>query len=192
MGLARLEIYRLMGYTTPFTAVAGFGIPAANWNSQIRDSIEAVAKPPMCKLIRTSAWAATLPNNAVTEVPFSSAKWDSAPAMFDVANPKRITFSVAARYEIKAAFYFSGAATGTYRGLQVNRFNSLGVNQNTPGLDYRPPGALSIVTLSCEEVVSAGDYITLSAQQDSGATQGLAAFNIEGYCYFSARLVSYL
>lgn len=178
-------------YTTPPTAVAGFGLSAADWNTKIRDSLESVAKPPMCKLIRTTAWAATLASGAVVPVPFSSAKWDSNPAMFAAGNPTRITFPYAGKYELKAGFFFSGGATGTYRGLQIVRYDSLGVAQGTPGLDYRPPGALSILTLNCEDVVAASDYVVLSAQQDSGATQGLSAFNLEGYCFFSARLISW-
>lgn len=41
-------------YTTPPTAVSGFGLSAADWNSKIRDSLEDVAKPKRCRVNRTA------------------------------------------------------------------------------------------------------------------------------------------
>lgn len=179
-----------MGYTTPVTAVAGQNLSAANWNTTVRDSLEAVAKPPMCKLIRTTAWAGTVPSATPTNVVFSSAKWDGIPAFWSAANPTRLTIPVAGKYELKGGFYMSGT-TGTYRGLLITKFNAAGVLQGQPGLDFRTPGAVVINNASCEDSAIAGDYYTLQVQQDTGVAQGLALFNLEGYCFFSAKLISY-
>lgn len=176
-------------YQTPPTAVAGFGLSSADWNAKVRDSMEALAKPVMCKCIRGAAWAASIPNSAVTPVVFDQTRWESDPTMWDAAQPTRITIPKAGRYDVRGAFYFSSSLAGTYRGIQIVRYNSLNVAQNTVVLDYRPVSAIPIINGAGDDDCAVGDYFVLNVQQDSGGTLGLFTTGLDGYCFLSVRLM---
>lgn len=63
------------GYKTPITAVPGYSLPAADWNAGVRDSLEAVAKPPRARVRRTTNHA--IAHNVTTQIAWDTEDYDT-------------------------------------------------------------------------------------------------------------------
>jgi len=98
-----------MPYMTPPTAVPGATLNAADWNTKVRDSIIAAAKPPACKVRRTTSQS--IPTSTATAIAFSVEDWDTA-NMWSVAFPTRLIAPVAGFYSAKFSAAFDVNSTG--------------------------------------------------------------------------------
>lgn len=110
-----------MPYLTPLTAVAGATLSSVSWNTTVRDSIIATAKPPMCNIKRVTSQA--IPNNVITSISFSTENTDTD-NMWSLADPTKIFAPVNGIYlaTFNAAFTIGGGVTA--RQLMINHSTS--------------------------------------------------------------------
>lgn len=163
-------------YTTPPTATAGQTLSAVNWNTGVRDSIEALAKPYRCKVTKTASHS--VPNNAVTPTSWTAEEYDVG-AMWGIGTPTDIVVPVSGLYVVTFIATFANNATGTRQwSIFLNAFNIA---------QAELPGNASTFLSQCivvEQVAAGGGIFTGRLFQNSGA--GLNASAVQ----MSARLVA--
>lgn len=147
-------------------------------NSNVRDTINFLAFPPMARLSNQGG-SQTVPNNSETAITWNTAtvlgvNSDNYGGWSSGTNPTRYTFPVAGRYWVhgQAAFGASSAATWQV-SLRVNGSSAtewFGGRVNGPGT------STAGTTLIAERYlrVNAGDYVEVMAFQNSGAGSAMA------------------
>lgn len=160
-------------YATPPTAVAGAGLPSATWNSNVRDSIESVARPPSVTVSRATTFS--VPNAGVVNLfPWTAVVAQTDP-FWTAASPTKLIVpaNLGGKYLVVAdPIYDINGAGGRYAGILKN---GLGVWQVNSG-----GSAAWYTTLSIATIVDLipGDYVELGLYQNSGA-----AINTRGDIY---------
>lgn len=169
-------------YTTPPTAVTGFGLSAADWNAKIRDSMEAIAKPNRVKVNRNASQS--VGHASISNIVWTTEEYDSnniwtpggtADSFIIPAGGAGVwTFILDAQFTANAT---GGRHFGLLKnGLGFATFNGFGsATWYTGG------------TLTSDTLVAAGDVIKAYAYQTSGIALNVdVAYNIS----FSGRQVS--
>lgn len=154
-------------YTTPPTAVVGANLPAADWNTKIRDSIEDVAKPKRVRVTRAAALS--IPNAAITGVPFTAESYDQG-GLWVVGSPSRLTIpnGGAGVWRATVSGHFAANATGV-RLIGILKNGGYGAVLALVGSAAGEVGG----TVTYEDVLAVGDYLEMFAFQTSGAALNL-------------------
>lgn len=152
-------------YAIPPTAVPGQTLTAANWNTKVRDSLEALARKARCRVHR----AAALNINTITTTPilWDAEQYDTDDFHSLAASTDRLTVPRAGVYFVRASIYYVASAAGLLRTAQIAKG---GVAEYTV---TNRNGTQVCVEVSGEVECVAGDYIQINAYQDSGAALAL-------------------
>ena len=161
-------------YVIPPTAVAGFGLSAADWNSKVRDSLENVAKPPRCRINRTTAQAVS--HASITNVVWVNEEYDTDNFWTPGATADRfiIPAGMSGWYRVifNAQFAINGAGA---RHLAI-LYNGVGIATMNNG------GHASWYVGGCvtaDHYMTAGSYVAAMAYQSSGVVLNIdPAYNI--------------
>jgi hypothetical protein len=152
-------------YTTPPTATAGQPLSASDWNTKVRDSLEALAKPARCRVYRSAALS--LANATTIAIAWDAEEWDTD-AFHDLAtNTTRLTAPRAGIYLVRASVYYGVAAGGVYRLAAISK------NGTTEYYNTNRNGTQVSVEVIGEVSMVAGDYIEILSYQDSGGALSL-------------------
>lgn len=125
-----------------------------------------------------SSTSPSIPNNVLTAIPFNAERQDEVPPGFtqqhDTATLNtRLVCRVPGWYVIVGTFYFNPSAGGS------RRLSSIRLNGTTEiaGAECPPGTASTFPALNVASVtkLAVGDYVELSALQDSGGALSLAA-----------------
>lgn len=159
-------------YVTPPTAVAGYGLPAADWNSKVRDSLESSAKPPRVAVARSTDLA--INHNVVSPVDWTTEVYDTD-NFWVIGTPDRFTVpaNLGGVYLVTFNPIFALNATGgRYAAIYKNGGVYAGaapVNVPPNATWYTEPCLTAIVPLA------PGDTIQGVAYQASGGVMNLPA-----------------
>lgn len=171
-----------MGYVdlnTIHTPATGVPVPAA-WGTQVRANDEATAKPPSCRVRRTT-------NQAVGHAMSSAVVWDTED--YDTGNiwvpgtPDTFTIPTAGKWGISFGAQFAINATGA-RLFWVQVGGTILAISNGVGSATWYIGA----TVYAEALFAAGDAVKLFVYQGSGATLNL---DITYPIWAAAHLIAY-
>lgn len=157
------------------TWLVGEKITANRLNTEVRDAIDFILRPPQCIAYRNGALS--LATSTTTVVPLNVEEIDTDGMHSTSTNPSRITIVTPGRYEVVAIASFAANSTGI-RALQV-RFNAAGnpaggslfgdnVVNAVPG-----SGQQTRVFFVASRVFDAADYLELFAYQNSGGDLNL-------------------
>lgn len=160
----------------PRTWVAGEIVTAAEFNSTIRDVDLFQLSPPILKIRQTIAQS--IPNNANTPLNYDTEEVDSSGMHSTVTNTSRAT-AVYPGWYWGAGCYTAAASAAGIRTLQwaIN-----GAVQNGMGSDYTTIGAGASNRLGAIGgmwFLNVGDYLELSAFQNSGGALNTAVSTVE-------------
>lgn len=157
-------------YVTPPTAVAGQPLPASEWNAQVRDSLESVAKPPRVYVYRNTDQL--VGNNAVSNVVWTAELYDTDNFWSAGAADRLIIPSgLGGLYLVTFNPIWDINATG-------GRYSQVMKNGAAVGSPVNQGGSASWYTQACNTVVVPcvpGDYIQGAVYQSSGAGLNLKA-----------------
>lgn len=161
-----------MAYNTPHTAVAGGTLPAAWWNTDIRDNFETVGKPPYCWLYLTTGLA--VPNNVFTTVP-----WQATAVLRGMTQSGGIvTITEPAIYQVKVLISWNGNVTG----LRYARIYKGGAVQHEFQANPSAATGLSTGVLNMNGVMDvqcvAGDTLSVQVLQNTTSPAG-GALNLQ-------------
>jgi hypothetical protein len=152
-------------------------VSAAFMNQQVRDVIQFLAYPPICRLttigtsqtIESQTFPAGTPVTFVTLTVDNFRGWNSG---------ENYIFPAAGIYYVYGQVTISAAETSLSAGISV----SGGTIQWGDSIRGSPSAAVSICATVRREIrVNAGDYVTLYGSQNSGATQNLNSGPVN-YC----------
>ncbi len=159
-------------YTDPQSVhnpTAGSAIPAT-WGDTVRNDLEFLIKPPMCKVHQTTAQTGlTFPTATATE------DWDTDSFHSGSTNPSRLTIptGLGGRYVINGQIVWDTNATGNRSviirkggGTYLNGQSTYVANANGTAMQ-----AEAIADLAADE------YVELLAFQNSGGSRDLALGN---------------
>lgn len=156
-----------MGYTTPNTVSGSDTLTAALWNTQIRDNMEWLRKPPACQVYRNASTAYT--SGAIS---FTTSAFDND-AMWSAASPSRVTIKTAGIYLIQSYLVVNGVSAA--QGLQTTYY--LNGTIQLAQTEY----ATSNLTLSCSASavmdLAVNDYIEVMAAHSGTNSQIVGASN---------------
>ncbi len=154
-----------MGYTTPFTAVAGTAWKASDWNTYGRDNIAWMATDsPTCRAYNSAALTAT--TAVVKDITCNSERFDNAAMHSTSSSTERITVPTGAggKYLVGGTGIFATSAGGAQRILWMMLNATVIARQNTV-VSASATGGCSILTVYA---ASAADFFGMQAYQDSG------------------------
>lgn len=157
------------------TAISG-----AFMNSNVRDTVNYLAFPPMARLSNAGA-SQSIPSGADTAVTWATASInpgtgsvnsDNYGGWSNVTNPSRYTFQRAGRYYVWGQVAFATSNTGQWQaGLRVNGTTTwYGTRTSAPGTST----AGMILTAERMLRVSANDYVEVVGAQTTGGSISLA------------------
>lgn len=170
-------------YTPPWTRPRLGLLSASTWNKEVRDSMEAIARPPRVRAWRSTAF--TIANAATVYIPFTAVLYDSD-NFWSSSTPTRLTLPVSGVWQVDAGFYFQTyAGTGTYRGLSI-RLN--GIIQATHGMHASTGWAL--LGVSCEVQATAGQWLEMEVWQESGVAITMQDAGQQHSGWMAAHLVA--
>lgn len=169
-------------YTIPATAVPGSQLRSADWNAGIRDSLEAVAKPPRAKVWRNVQLSPKFTGSI--KIPFTTVVYDTD-TFWSSAQPTRLTLPVAGTWHASCGYYFESNATGAYRLIGIYR-TAVTIEQFV----ISSAGAYLLMGCSTQFQAAAGDYIELHAQHDIATALGISDPGQMYSCWMATRLVA--
>lgn len=150
-------------YTTPPTAVAGFGLSAADWNAKIRDSIEDLAKPKRVKVNRNAVQAVN--SAAVSDIVWTTEEYDTDNIWTPGGSANVFTIPSGGaglwRFTLNANWAIN--ATGA-RHFSILKNGAVIATLNNAGNATWYVGGIVIV----ETIVAVGDLIKATGYQTSG------------------------
>lgn len=148
-------------YVTPPTAVTGYGLPAADWNAQVRDSMEALAFPPKCMVYRTTSQA--VGNAAVSNILWEAEAYDTDNIWTPGGTADRLTVPRDGLYLATLCAQWAINGTGA-RYIAIAK-NGGGVAQLNSGgsAAWYVGGVVTAI-----QPMVAGDYFTAVVYQTSG------------------------
>ena len=155
-----------MSWTEPVNVSAGTTAKASQVNLQVFSNLRFLHDTPACSVSRAAAL--NLVDNTWTAIGFDTEERDNAAMHSTSANTDRLTAPVAGMYVVHAQIAIPAAGSGAI-GLRLKR--SDGVLYR---LDRRPLTTIVQYLGGSHEIsLAAGQYVTVEANQSSGATLGL-------------------
>lgn len=163
-----------MGWTSPFTAVAGTAWKAADWNTYGRDNLTWLATDsPACRAYNSAAIATN--NVTQTALTLNSERFDNASVHSTSSNTARFTVPTGAggKYLFGATVDWAANATGL-RGLSCYLNGTTYIAR-----DYRQAvtdgGTGTVIPLVGTYSLAAADYIEFYGVQVSGGSLNMSA-----------------
>lgn len=151
-------------------------ITGAFLNSNLRDTVNFLAFPPMARLSNAGTTQTIPSGGADTAITMTTAtvngtNSDNYSGWSSGSNPSRYTFPRAGRYYVYGQVSFLAGSTGTYQA-------SLRVSGSTTWVGSRAAAASTStagLSLTCERYlrVTAGQYVEVTCNQNSGSTVSL-------------------
>ncbi len=165
--------------------------PPATWGDTVRDDLEFLIAPPMCRVYRsadqtgltTGAWTAvTFPTGSATEA------WDTDAFHSLSTNTSRLTIptGLGGRYLLTGCAVWDSNTTGN-RALTFYKGGSTPVGVQTT-ITANSEG--SMISIAAEVALAAGEYVEMKAYQSSGANRDLKYYAADHSISFSLRWVS--
>lgn len=157
-----------MAWTTPRTWVVGETVTAALLNTHLRDNLSTLRglNDYACKLYRTSDQA--INNDVVTVVTWQAAVYNVG-TLWAVGNPSRLPAPVTGYYALSAVLGWDTNGTGA----RVVGYQKNGVATTYQMSGYASPSSYSYNHAYEEIDLTAGDYIEVTARQNSGGSLNL-------------------
>lgn len=163
-----------MPFTTPRTWVTNETVTASLLNTHVRDNVAWVATDAPCCNVHNSANIAIV-TATTTALTFDSERYDTGGCHSTVTNTGRITVPTGGggKWRFSANVVFAANATG-YRqlGIRINGTTNIAY-VSLPAVN----GDVTILNVSCEYAMSAGDYAEVLVYQNSGGNLNVTAVN---------------
>lgn len=123
---------------------------------------------------RVTAGSVNVPNTTGTAVPFTTTSYDSG-GMFSATNADRLTVVTSGVYAVAATGTWQSTAAGNQRQINVIHYDSAGTFQAVVAGRRDPPSTSYTMQQSAAGILrlGTGDYLSLVAYQDTGATFAL-------------------
>jgi hypothetical protein len=160
-----------MAWTYPPTKTLGSSsITTGDWNTYVRDNLEALMERPTCTLsdAQTTASSREVPSGVETIVRWFSEEWDSHNLHSNVANQSRVTIpsGFGGAYLVCTTISFRGGDPDGYRRVRI----LLNGSAEWAQAEEIPAAGNARTSVCCVALVNAspGDYIQVEAYQDSG------------------------
>lgn len=140
---------------------------------ELNNSILALEKKNMryyCRAYRAASF--TIPNLAVTAIPLDRTEYPQFGNMHsDTVENTKIWIRRSGVYHISGGLTWSSSSAGTYRYLHIRLVSSKTgtVHLCSNGAPPMAVGAPNALNVACSYYLYEGDYIELTANQDSGA-----------------------
>ena len=165
-----------MSWTTPFTAVTGTLITAAQLNASYRDDLLFLGTPLRAKGTRSTNKSLTSGSDTVYDM--DAEEYDNGSFHSTSTNNSRLIAPIAAAYNVIAQVSFAGSSAGA-RQMQIRK-NSAGASGGGTRLiqtadDARPSGAAMQFNGSCDVELTVGDYVEMFALQTTGGALNVNA-----------------
>jgi len=152
-----------MAWTAPSTWVAGAVLTAAQLNQQLRDNMNFLAIPNMCRARSTTA--TTIPNATATIIPFAAAdSYDTAAMHSTTVNNSRVTVGLVGVYSITGLIYLTANGTGQ-RIIVVYKNGAELESIQIPAVSGAFTCRIGITTLNYASAIT--DYYEIGLFQDS-------------------------
>ena len=174
--------------------VAGTELTAADLNA-VKDAVDFWAQTPRCSVYANAATSVSNSASAWTVVAFAAETFDivqsgDSPSHDNATNNSRIYIRTSGKYEVAGQLQFVLNATG-YRAVQV-RLNAAGSGTGGTQLAYNAldgssTSVVSVAVPSVEYALTAGDYIEMFGQQNSGGALNTVAG--QGVSFLRVKLV---
>lgn len=155
---------------SPPTITVGQKVTAAYLNASIRDAVNFLTAQPLC--VVTSSVVQNLTTSTQTPLTFDTEATDSDAMHSTVSATSRLTAITPGWYLLTGTVTFAANATGDrFVSFLINGATELArVDQMTVTTASRGPS----LTTSTVLFLNAGDYVELTAWQNSGATLATA------------------
>lgn len=158
-----------MAWTDPPVKAVDDGITHTDWNTYVRDNLNALRVRPMCRVYRTTDQS--IPNVTWTNVTFNAERYDTASMHSTVSNTDRITIPSGGDgvYEIIAHAVFA-LSTAPTRVIGLMKNGTLEIARSRYQLQISYSSRLHVAT---QVYLKAGDYVTCRVYQDNGSALAL-------------------
>lgn len=155
-------------YQTPPTAVTGYGLPAADWNAKVRDSLESIAKPPSVVCYRNTP---QLVGSGAVSVVNMTGVAQQTDTFWVAGSPSRITIpaGLGGTYLVCANPIFDINGTGARYSTIAKNGVSINMTANSGG------SAAWYVqhTLAVPVILVPGDYLEVQVYHTAGVALNL-------------------
>ena len=150
----------------------------AAWCDQVRDNEEFFIDPPTCAIYSSSAQSVS--TNTVTALTADSERFDNDSMHSTSSNTSRITIQTEGRYLLGCVVRFAFFAAVQPRLVQF-RFNGNASTVVNVGQLGSVPDTVTvrdtIISGATAEVFTAGDYIEVTARQETGGSLNVTLDN---------------
>jgi hypothetical protein len=143
-----------------------------------------IATLPSARVYSSSAFS--VPNSTLTAISFTTARFRSPTSMWDVSTPTQLIAPQSGLYLITGSVHWASSSSGTYRhvGIMFNGTNRVAGQSRSPSTS-----ASRWLSTSALWHMSAGEYVELVVQQDSGTAQNIEVVE-NGSMEFAMSFVS--
>ena len=156
------------------------GVPPALWGDTVRDNLEALARPPRCKL----GGSHVASNTTWEDIPFTVSEYDSDGFLGSLSDDFiTIPSGLGGWYRVEAMVSWSPAAGGISRVARIY-VNGAVAQDSTRGAKRPSTGNDARVYTFEDLLLNPGDTVTSAGYQDSGGTLSTGQA-------FQARLIAW-
>lgn len=158
-----------MAWTNPSTAVSGEVLTAAVWNSDVRDNVKFLARPPSVRVERDATQS--LDNSTWTEISFDVEAWDTD-TMWSSTAATKVFAKTAGKYLVTGIGSFAASTAGSNRAFGFRK-NTTSGGPSEGSMLINPPetgaGANYRICVTNLITLTTGQYLQFVGFQDSGS-----------------------
>lgn len=157
-----------MAWTTPPAKIVGGTVSHTDWNTYLRDNLNALMDVPRCRVYRSSTQSVA--SATYTEILWNAERYDTASLHSTVSNTGRITAPIAGVYEFVCHLQIDAVTAGTDSLIELRK------NGVSPGIarDRRcSTGWPQRMHVATHIYLAAGDYVTAHVYQASGSSKNV-------------------
>lgn len=163
-----------MAWNPPKTWVPLEGAISSDMNTYVRDNTNFLYSPPSARVYNNAA--IEVPNNDTKELPFNQERKDTDNIHSTSSNPTRLTCKTPGNYSVYGNVRFASNATGSRIVAIRKNGTDVYASARIPAVN----GGTTNIPIYTEIDLEAGDYVELTAWQNSGGP-----LNVESEAFFT-------